>query len=1220
MAGTSKQYELLFMLKAQMDSAFGTGFNSVRTYLSELQGEVKGYNQILRDISAYQKHQQALDTLKTKLEAEKKALADTEQKIAANGKATKALTDEKQKHEKEIARLNTKITDQEKKLDDEKAALEKNEVDVNNLAKAEAELREKVEETTKVMQDFTALKNNVTDLANAFSVMKVGADAAFNAVKAIDTGVVDCINSAGELEYTMSGVEATSGATKAETEQLTEAAKYMGATTSYTASQCAEALQTQALAGWSVSEMLSGLPAVVKLAAASQEDLNTMTGIVSDSLNAFGLSGTESVNRFADVLVKTATSSNTTVSMLGESLSYIESTAANLDYSIEDVSVALAVMANNALKGSVSGSALNTALTRMAGSNKNANDEMERLRLSMFDANETAKPLMTFLNELRDAFRNSGMTAQEMQISAYKLAGQRGMRGLLSIVNTSQEEWEKMTEDIYSAAGAANTMSDIRLDNYRGQMYLLESAADALKTTIGEGFIPMATGAAEALTDMTNGANDFVSAHQEMLVPLSAGITAFGGVAGAIGTAGTALQFAKFALDAFMPGWISLIATTGGIALGIGAVVGIGTALYSYLSTVDETSESVRKLKDETDALVESTGALIDEDNSVIDSLEEERDKANKLFEQLESLSSDEYLVKWNVSEIDDTIQKLKEIDPEIDIEYNAETGTFSNDIGAVKSQFNDRQDNDVLEEKRNKLAALKEQEAALQEQREKAAAYSQKATDEWFAVYSGEKTVDIYNGESMAQYQADYAEALAAVEETESAYEELHSKVQEYEDAIKDIVQAKMDEQEITALSIDQYEEITSLASDYKTAWTEAYMDINEAMKGQFDLLSKANELEKTSLADVKSNLDKKKEQWEQYQQDLQTILSSGIDVSSITDAIGTGTADAMSLARAAAEDVANNGGAALKELADEATSVKGTVDLASGSVADMTWIVADAREALNDALALDDETMRAEAMAAAQNVLVGYADGLSDTSGAKSALSELGTVSISALEEALGEHSPSVYAREAGVNVVVGLNNGGTAMKGSAYSTFFGVGTQAVQGAINGINSKLSALKQAAKAVADTVSGVASAKVQSASYSVNLPGYATGTDYAKAGLAVVGENGPELINFSGGEIVYNNKETQQIMSMSTEQAGRPEATNFGTQQGAVIERKETASQQSEQTPLQLNYAPNITVSGKSDGEGIKAVLQEHSQELVRMVEEILSNRESSMRRRAYG
>jgi TP901 family phage tail tape measure protein len=215
-----------------------------------------------------------------------------------------------------------------------------------------------------------------------------------------------------------------------------------------------------------------------------------MTGIVSDSLNAFGLSGSEAVNRFADTLAKAATSSNTTVSLLGQSLSYVESTAANLDYSIEDVSIALAVMANNALKGGVSGSALNTMLTRMSGANQTASKEMDRLNLSMYDADGAAKELLPFLNELRDKFRDGSMTAQEMQISAFKLAGQRGMRGLLSIVNTSDEEWQKMTEDIYSAKGAVEEMSDVRLDNYRGQIYLMESAHDALNTTIGETFIP----------------------------------------------------------------------------------------------------------------------------------------------------------------------------------------------------------------------------------------------------------------------------------------------------------------------------------------------------------------------------------------------------------------------------------------------------------------------------------------------------------------------------------------------------------------------------------------------------------------------------------------------------------------------------------------------------------------------------------------------------------
>lgn len=131
---------------------------------------------------------------------------------------------------------------------------------------------------------------------------------------AIKTGV--------DFESGMSEVSAISGATADEITQLTEKAKEMGAKTKFSASESAEAFKYMAMAGWKTGDMLNGIEGVMNLAAASGEDLATVSDIVTDALTAFGLQASDSAH-FADVLAKASSNSNTNVGMMGATFKYV---------------------------------------------------------------------------------------------------------------------------------------------------------------------------------------------------------------------------------------------------------------------------------------------------------------------------------------------------------------------------------------------------------------------------------------------------------------------------------------------------------------------------------------------------------------------------------------------------------------------------------------------------------------------------------------------------------------------------------------------------------------------------------------------------------------------------------------------------------------------------------------------------------------------------------
>lgn len=319
-------------------------------------------------------------------------------------------------------------------------------------------------------------------------------------------GIADTIQTYADFEAAMSEVKAISGATSEEFAQLTEKANQMGAVTKFTASESAEAFKYMAQAGWDAKEMMDGIEGLMALAAASGEDLGTTSDIVTDALTAFGMAAKDS-GRFADVMAKAASATNTDVAKMGDTFKYVAPVAGALGYSIEDTAVAIGLMANNGIKASQAGTSLRSLLTNLTHPVGQAEDAINDLGISITNADGSVKPLSQTLQELRSKF--SALSEAERAQYAAMLAGQEGMSGLLAIVNASDQDFADLTEQINNSSGAAQEMADIMMDNLSGKFELFTGALDSMKMSLGEKFKPYLI---EALDWLTNKVPDVENA------------------------------------------------------------------------------------------------------------------------------------------------------------------------------------------------------------------------------------------------------------------------------------------------------------------------------------------------------------------------------------------------------------------------------------------------------------------------------------------------------------------------------------------------------------------------------------------------------------------------------------------------------------------------------------------------------------------------------------
>lgn len=331
------------------------------------------------------------------------------------------------------------------------------------------------------MKDVAPVFNSIEKSGKkAFKGISTAAKAT-GAVIATVTGASVLVGSSFESQ--MSTVKSISKATGSDFEALKDKAEEMGATTSFSATESGQAMEYMAMAGWKANEMIDGIEGIMDLAASSGEDLALTSDIVTDSLTAFGKTAKDS-GEFADVMAAAASSANTNVSLMGETFQYAGAVAGAMNYSIQDLSIATGLMANNGIKGSDAGTTLRSVITRMAKPTKESTKAMDALKMSLTNTDGSMKSFAEIMDDMRKGMSN--MTEDQKASYAAMLGGKTAMSGLLAIVNTSEEDYNKLTDAIRNSAGAAKEMANVRLDNLQGDTTILKSGLQGLGIQIYE--------------------------------------------------------------------------------------------------------------------------------------------------------------------------------------------------------------------------------------------------------------------------------------------------------------------------------------------------------------------------------------------------------------------------------------------------------------------------------------------------------------------------------------------------------------------------------------------------------------------------------------------------------------------------------------------------------------------------------------------------------------
>ena len=316
----------------------------------------------------------------------------------------------------------------------------------------------------------TTGKQSFGQMAAAVGTGQIAVQAFTKAIQLSVSAMQSTIQAGASFESTMKRVQAVSQSNASEFQKLESAARKMGATTKFSATEAAEGLEFLSMAGFKSSESIKALPSVLQLAAASGVELGRAADIASNAMTAMGLKVSE-LGRVNDVLISTTTGANVNIDQMAESLKYAAPVAAATGVSIEELSALIGALGNAGIQGSQAGTSLAGAMSRLLNPTKEVSKTMQELNV------QTGNSL---IETFRDLERAGATSAQIM-----KIFGEEAGRSLLALqTGGGIEAVDKLIDRLEKSTGSAERAATMMGQTFDGAMKNLSSSIESVQLDI----------------------------------------------------------------------------------------------------------------------------------------------------------------------------------------------------------------------------------------------------------------------------------------------------------------------------------------------------------------------------------------------------------------------------------------------------------------------------------------------------------------------------------------------------------------------------------------------------------------------------------------------------------------------------------------------------------------------------------------------------------------
>lgn len=1198
MAGR-KEYEMLFQLNAQLGGSYSKTFKAAQQEIVSMQKEIQALSKTQADISAFQKQQAAVEATRKRLEMLRQQYDNIQREMEETGNESADMKNKLLAKQLQIDKTSASLEKQTAKLNELSGALEEAGVNTDDLSHSSEQLAGKIDTLKKKQGEAADKAMTFGDKAGqAFNQVHEAIVAAGIAValKEIYEYFASCAQASMDFESAITGVAKTTDLTDEELAAMSDSIKALSTEIPATTEEIAAVAEAAGQLGIQKDALLDFTEIMTMLGTATNMTADEAATSLARFANITGMA-TNNYGRLGSVIVDLGNNFATTESEIVAMGTRLASAGKLAGLTEPEIMALAAAMSSVGIEAEAGGTAMTQTLNAIEKAVAKGGDGLaEFARIAGMSSeefssawkNDAMSALTSFiggLGKLDEQGESTVLVLEDLGLTGIRQSNMLKALGLAAdqmtgAVNTANTAWQQNT--------ALTNEANKRYATAQSRLTMMQNAYNNLKVAIGDAYTPALSEAYGVSTKVLNSITAFIQKNPALVNAITAFAGVIGAVVAALAAYAVAAKIAAAAsaiLTAAIPGVNVIMGVTAAVAAITAGIVALATAAANdAVPSVKELTEAARGMREAMDEAkatyddtVTSTMAAAGVADTYIGKLEEM---------EAAGLNTDEQHRQYH-----NTLALLCQVVPELADYIDLETDTINGGTEALRANTEAWKQNAMQQAYQDQLTELYSQYSAVLIEAEEnsigltKAQYSleaaqQKLSDTYAQMDAlwadAQKQADAYYDQygyytdATAFLSQEYYDLQNSIYDTNNEIWAAEKSVKNYNKAMEEDADAVSDAEAEIALAEEAVKNLTDSMNEGTGASEEAAAQVSEFQAAISGVQEKINALVESYNEAYSAAYESISGQYQLWDEAAKVVATSAGSINSALESQITYWQDYN---------------ANLQSLTDRSADIEGLSDMiasfADGS-SDSVNAIAGMAGATDEQLATmvaNWKTLQQEQQNAAGSV----AD-----------LKTNFTATMDELQTALAEDIEAMDL--------------GNEAKASAQAT--------IQGFIDGAVGMLPQVTAAYNRVAAAARAALSASGTGTAGSI--PGYAVGTQSAAPGFALVGENGPELVYFNGGEQVMTAEETAAMRESMEIQAitfapQLLEALNAIHGDGA-LSAEPGAGSGAGSVELQIVFQ----INGGASPETVEA-LREYGDEFTERVLEVMEEAGIDTARRAY-
>lgn len=1115
-----KEYTMMFQLNAKLGGSYSKAFKQAVQELESMQKEIQELSKMQADISAFQKQQAAAEATRKRLEMLRQQYDNIQREMEETGNESADMKNKLLAKQLQIDKTSASLEKQTAKLNEMSSALEEAGINTDDLAHSSEQLAGEID----------ALKKKEEAAAEKANTFGVRAETAFNAVHEaiVAAGVAaalkeiyeyfsDCSQASMDFESAITGVAKTTDLTDSELATMSDSIKALSTEIPATTEEIAAVAEAAGQLGIQKDALLDFTEIMTMLGTATNMTADEAATALARFANITGMA-TDNYGRLGSVIVDLGNNFATTESEIVAMGTRLASAGKLAGLTEPEIMALAAAMSSVGIEAEAGGTAMTQTLNAIEKAVAKGGDDLaEFARIAGMSSeefssawkNDAMNALTSFiggLGKLDEQGESTVLVLEDLGLTGIRQSNMLKALGLAAdqmtgAVNTANTAWQQNT--------ALTNEANKRYATVQSRLTMMQNAYNNLKVAIGDAYTPALGKSYELGAKVLNSFTEFVQKNPALVNAVTAFAGSIGLVATALAGYTIAIKIARAATAAFAT--VSTVAlgpifaVTAAVAGAVAVVAAMATAFSSdAVPSVKELTEATRDMREAMDAAksaysdtVNSTMAAAGVADTYIDKLEDLQAAGLESEDAQRQYQNTLALLLQVMPSLSDCISQTTD-------EYGRSIYTLNTSTDALRANTEAWRENAMQQAYQEQLTEMyKQQAAVLIEQQKNSigltdAEYKQEEAskrlndtlarmDELWS--EAAKEAEAYNKEYYGMADAtnflsqEYYDLQDSIYDINDEIWTAEKSARNYQKALDENAEAVAAAEEEIALAQKAVNQLNGSMEDTPAASTEFQSAISAVQQKLSSLIVAYNEAYSAAYESISG-------QYQLWDEAAKVVATSAGSINSALESQITYWQDYN---------------ANLQSLTDRSADIEGLSDMiasfADGS-SDSVNAIAGMAGATDEQLATmvaNWKTLQQEQQNAAGSV----ADLKTDF-----------TATMDELQTALAE---DIEAMDLGDEA-----------KASAQAT--------IQGFIDGAVGMLPQVTAAYNRVAAAARAALSASGTGTAGSI--PGYAVGTQSAAPGFALVGENGPELVYFNGGEQVMTAEETAALQASAEIQA----------------------------------------------------------------------------------